>query len=211
MSGGLVLGVKIIFLTLFYFAGWLWGWRLAQESDSKNVKDFPFVGGLAVAFLTAVFTAETSAVWAIPFLFALTASVASDLRAMVVSDRALILAVVGWVLWQFFEHNPLPGLIGGVTGLGAGFLLDWLALKVYRTSGFGDGDSGILGVAGLYLGLKGWWLMLTTGSIAGLFYVAVLYLLRRLQRNQLVPFVPFLYVGALVALADNVGFLKIFF
>lgn len=203
--------VKLLFLILCYFGAWTWGWQLAQGEVQKTDSRFFLGAGVMVAALSAFLTVKTSAGWAVPFLFAMTASVASDIRAMVVSDKVLVLAAAAWVLWQLLERNPVPGLVGAATGLAAGLWLDWLAVKVYKTPGFGGGDTGILGLAGLYLGAKGWWIMLTAGSIAGLFCVAGLFFLRRLQKNQLLPFVPFLYIGALVALAEKTGSLKIFF
>jgi leader peptidase (prepilin peptidase)/N-methyltransferase len=122
----------------------------------------------------------------------------SDLRTRLVPDGPLAASLaLALALCAVSDPSALPERLAA--GLGAaGFLL---AAALVRPDGMGLGDVKLAGVLGVYLGaevIEAMLVAFAAGSVAGLVLLAR-YGLQ--ARSRTIPFVPFLALGALVAVA----------
>ena len=122
----------------------------------------------------------------------------TDLRARVVPDRALAVAVAT-ALPLCALDNPAALPERALAGAGAGSFL--LAASLIRPGGMGLGDVKLAGVLGIYLGgaVAGALLLaFLSGTVAGLALIA-----RQgwRARSRAIPFAPFLALGGLAAIA----------
>jgi leader peptidase (prepilin peptidase)/N-methyltransferase len=124
----------------------------------------------------------------------------SDLRTRLVPDRALAASLaLALPICLLSDAGGVPGRLAAGAGA-AGFLL---AAALIRPDGMGFGDVKLAGVIGIYLGagvIEAMVVALATGSVAGLVLLA-----RHGwgARGRTIPFVPFLAIGALVAIASQ--------
>jgi leader peptidase (prepilin peptidase) / N-methyltransferase len=125
-----------------------------------------------------------------------------DLDHQIIPDR---ITLPGIPLSILCAATVLPvGIVASVLGLllGGGLLwfMAWLSPYLFGKEGMGGGDIKLLAMIGAFLG---WEPVLLTvlvgasvGSITGLSLIA----LKRLHRDQYLPFGPFLALGAIVAM-----------
>jgi leader peptidase (prepilin peptidase)/N-methyltransferase len=125
-----------------------------------------------------------------------------DLDHQIIPDR---ITLPGIPLGILCAATVLPtGLLNSVFGvlLGGGLLwfMAWISPYLFGQEGMGGGDIKLLAMVGAFLG---WEPVLLTvlvgasiGAMTGLFLIA----LKRLHRDQHVPFGPFLALGAVVAI-----------
>ena len=131
------------------------------------------------------------------FITLLTAAGAADLHAQIIPNE-LVLAGLGAGLLLLFalpypEKTWLQGLGGGV---GACALL--LLIALVSRGGMGEGDVKLAAVIGLFLG--GWWgvMGLVFGFLAGGLVSGLLLIFRLVGRKDMIPFGPWLAVGAIM-------------
>lgn len=103
----------------------------------------------------------------------------------------------------FLRAAPLgwkASFIGAAAGFAFYYLIAWLSIAILKKEGMGGGDIKLMAVVGGFLGWKA--VILTTflgslsGAIVGLGYM----LLSGKGRGTLIPFGPFLALGAIVSL-----------
>jgi leader peptidase (prepilin peptidase)/N-methyltransferase len=129
--------------------------------------------------------------------------------------------LVGLVLAPFFMsalQDPLPfrldlllpnagpyltGLLNSFIGLllGGGplFAIGWAWEKLRHVEAMGGGDVKLMGMVGSFLGWKGALLTIMLGALAGSFVGLLLIIFKRHKMEKVIPFGPFLAVGALAA------------
>lgn len=125
-----------------------------------------------------------------------------DLDHQIIPDR---ITLPGIPLGMVCAATVLPiGVLNSLLGvlLGGGLLwfMAWLSPYLFGKEGMGGGDIKLLAMVGAFLG---WEPVLVTvlvaasvGAVTGLFLIA----LKRLRRDQYLPFGPFLALGAVVAM-----------
>ena len=94
----------------------------------------------------------------------------------------------------------LIGFLNAVIGLLCGglplFSIGWLWEKLRHEEGMGGGDVKLMGMIGSFLGWKGAFLTIFLGAIGGSIIGLALMSLKLHKRGQVIPFGPFLALGA---------------
>lgn len=116
----------------------------------------------------------------------------------VITLPGIVLGLVGaaTVLPVSFRDGVLGMCIGG----GILWLLAWASPYLFGKEGMGGGDIKLLGMVGAFLGWKPALVTIMVGSLVGSIIGVTLIALRWLNRDEYIPFGPFLALGALVAL-----------
>ncbi len=90
--------------------------------------------------------------------------------------------------------NSLIGLLLGAAPL---FAIGWIWEKLRHVEAMGGGDVKLMGMVGSFLGWKGALLTIMIGALVGSVVGITLILLRRHKMEKVIPFGPFLALGAL--------------
>ena len=93
----------------------------------------------------------------------------------------------------------LNSLIGLLLGGGPLFLLGWVWEKLRHVEAMGGGDIKLMGMVGSLLGWKSALLTIMFGALTGSVVGITLIVLRKHQMEKIIPFGPFLAVGAVVS------------
>jgi leader peptidase (prepilin peptidase)/N-methyltransferase len=92
--------------------------------------------------------------------------------------------------------NSLIGLFLGGFPL---FAIGWIWEKLRHVEAMGGGDVKLMGMVGSFLGWKGALLTIMLGAVAGSVVGILLIVLKRHKMEKVIPFGPFLAVGAVAA------------
>jgi leader peptidase (prepilin peptidase)/N-methyltransferase len=92
----------------------------------------------------------------------------------------------------------LNSLIGLVIGAAPLWGIGWLWEKLKNVEAMGGGDIKLMGMVGSFIGWKGALLTIMIGALAGSLVGSALILLKKHQADKVIPFGPFLAVGAAV-------------
>jgi leader peptidase (prepilin peptidase)/N-methyltransferase len=90
----------------------------------------------------------------------------------------------------------LNSLIGLLLGGGPLFAIGWLWEKLRHVEAMGGGDVKLMGMVGSFLGWKGALLTIMLGALVGSIVGLLLILLKRQSMQKVIPFGPFLALGA---------------
>lgn len=125
-----------------------------------------------------------------------------DLLHQIIPD---VITLPGIVVGLLCAATILPvGLVNSLLGvaLGGGLLwgLAWASPYLFGKEGMGGGDIKLLAMIGSFLGWQPTLLTIMIGAIAGSLVGLSLISLKRMRRDQYLPFGPFLALGALVAM-----------
>jgi leader peptidase (prepilin peptidase)/N-methyltransferase len=97
----------------------------------------------------------------------------------------------------------LTGFLNSLIGLFLGgfplFAIGWIWEKLRNVEAMGGGDVKLMGMVGSFLGWKGALLTIMLGALAGSVVGLTLILLKRHNREKVIPFGPFLALGTLAA------------
>ena len=148
--------------------------------------------------------------WPIYFVFisALIVTIRTDLETMQISRlMTLCLIPLPVIASLTFSHNycliPLNSL-QVICGAIFGYLILWIINQIFHwyagQDGMGEGDLELLACIGAFTGLAGAWFSLVIGSLAGASYGIIFMLFKRTKLNLILPFGPFLALGALLYL-----------
>jgi len=116
-----------------------------------------------------------------------------------------VITLPGITLGLLCAATILPvGLLDSVLGALLGYGIPWGLANAYLLlrgrQGMGLGDAKLLAMIGAFLGWKPMLLTVMVGSAVGSVVGLVLIALKRVQRDQYLPFGPFLALGAIVSL-----------
>lgn len=184
-----------------------WSVRLIEKkvgsSGAENKIKLSFAAPVFLLFLTAnIYLAYIKAVYGSSLLLntlLLTAVVSSfqDLKYREIEDEIHIIAlgagIAGLIIKGF---NPLDSFLGLLTG--GGILL---IIAVFTRGGMGGADIKLNAVYGIILGLKLSLLSLFIAFTAGALISLLLILFKIKGRKDVIPFSPFLSIGALTSFA----------
>lgn len=125
-----------------------------------------------------------------------------DLEHQIIPDR---ITLPGLAIGLVAAVTILPiGIVNAVAGVAVGggllWLLAWLSPYLFGKEGMGGGDIKLMGMVGAFLGWKPALLTIMLGALAGSVLGMTLIVIKRLRRDQYIPFGPFLALGAVVAL-----------
>lgn len=93
----------------------------------------------------------------------------------------------------------MNSIIGLVLGGGPLLAIGWLWEKLRHIEAMGGGDIKLMGMVGSFLGWKGALLTIMLGAVAGSVVGVLLILLKRHKMEKVIPFGPFLALGAVAA------------
>lgn len=93
----------------------------------------------------------------------------------------------------------MNSLIGLILGGGPLLAIGWLWEKLRHIEAMGGGDIKLMGMVGSFLGWKGALLTIMLGAVAGSIVGILLILLKRHKMEKVIPFGPFLALGAVAA------------
>lgn len=116
-----------------------------------------------------------------------------------------VITVPGIVLGLAAAATILPiGIVNAVLGVAVGggllWVLAWASPYLFGKEGMGGGDIKLLAMIGAFLGWKPVLLTVMVGALAGSIVGLALIVLRFMDREQYMPFGPFLALGAVIAL-----------
>ncbi len=158
--------------------------------------------GLSAAALFIVFgpTAQT-AVFFVLICFLIVATF-TDLDRMIIPNRITLPGIILGLLintlispgdiWKYL----LGALVGAVSLLLIAFLGEW----IFKKESMGGGDLKLAALVGAFLGWQSVLLSLFAAILAGALTGTVLIILGRKERQQYIPFGPFIAVGTMVAI-----------
>lgn len=121
-----------------------------------------------------------------------------DFKHKVIPDILSIPGIFVGLIYQFFNHNFLPGLIGALFGAGLIFLIRVLGGWVYKKEVMGMGDVYLVGLIGAFVGfpmiIPAIFIAALLGSVFGIIYLGI----TRQSRDSPIPFGPFLSAGGVI-------------
>ena len=126
-------------------------------------------------------------------------TIVSDFEYYYISDRVLVLSVIGLILtYLIFDSSTVIMKIGiGVILFGVMFAIKVFGNIIFKRESLGDGDIKLMGVIGLALGFLNSFVALFIASVIGLIFSFI-----TIKRNKegIIPFGPFIIIGALIVL-----------
>lgn len=125
-----------------------------------------------------------------------------DLSHMIVPD---VITLPGMVLGLLAASTILPpgpvnALVGLFLGGGLFYLIGILGEAVLKREAMGGGDIKLIAMIGAFLGWQGMLLTIFLGALSGSLAGIFLIMVRGRGRSEMIPFGPFLALGAMVAL-----------
>lgn len=180
--------------------------RECQEKISWYYPAFEFISGLLFAVSFLVFGFSTELLIALTFISMLLIIVVSDIHYMIIPDEILvtfsiILAIEIGILNGYQEL--LWSFVHGLSAFITMFLLKLLGDFIFKKESMGGGDIKLMFVFGFVLGYPLAILSIFVGSIVGL---PISLLLLKKNSEHIVPFGPFLSIGAIILLLTRIDF-----
>lgn len=122
-----------------------------------------------------------------------------DFDHMIVSvEILLVFSAIGFA-FLIAQKRPLPDhLMGAVVGFGVYYTIYFIAKLIYKKEAFGEGDVFLMSSIGLFLGFKFAILTAILAFYAGLIFLIVLAILKRLKMKKEIPFGPSICLAAFV-------------
>jgi len=89
-----------------------------------------------------------------------------------------------------------------VFGFIFGYFVLWIINKIFyalrKQQGIGEGDFDLLAMIGSFTGIGGVWITLLVASLFASIISFILISLKKISKNTMVPFGPFLAIGAII-------------
>ena len=128
-----------------------------------------------------------------------------DLDHMIIPDLITIPGIVlGLVVGTLLLPNWWDSLLGFLVGGGILYFMAWISPYLFGKEGMGGGDIKLLAMIGAFLGwvpaILTIFLGSVLGSVVGLMLIGVRAIRREAHQSRLLPFGPFLALGAGVAI-----------
>jgi len=174
---------------------------------------YPFVEALNAFFYMLVFwrfgPGWISAVYCL-LCSALIVITFIDFDFQIIPDRITLPGIpLGLIAGSFLLPDPFlrstalgykASLIGALIGFSLFYLVAFLSIKILKKEGMGGGDIKIMAMLGAFLGWKAVILTTFLGSLFGSIIGIGLMVFRGREKGSLIPFGPFLALGALISL-----------
>jgi len=121
-----------------------------------------------------------------------------DLQAMIIPDQITYPGIVVGIIFSLIIGRLISGLIGIALGGGILYMIRLIGGKVYRSEVMGGGDVKLCLMLGGFLHPMGMLMTLILASLSGAILGAILIIFGR--KSRILPFGPFLSVGAVITL-----------
>jgi prepilin signal peptidase PulO-like enzyme (type II secretory pathway) len=131
------------------------------------------------------------------FITLLTTASLADLHAKIIPNELVLAGLGAGLVLLFALPYPEKTWVQGLVGMAGSFTV-LLLVAIAARGGMGEGDVKLAAVIGLFLG--GWWgpMGLMLGFLSGGLVSGLLLLFRIVGRKSMIPFGPFLALGAIV-------------
>ncbi|MBV8660613.1 MAG: prepilin peptidase [Candidatus Dependentiae bacterium] len=176
---------------------------------------YPFIELISVGFLLSLWITVPLQYFPAYFIFfsALIITIRTDFDEMLIS-RFVTLYLIPFGLVAAIVHRlPLTPALS-VVGSIFGYCILWTAKKISfqikKQDGLGQGDLELLAFIGAFTGPFGCWVTLLIGSVVGSF-ASLIYMAITRQRITIIPFGPFLALGAMLFVLFQKFFFQYFF
>lgn len=133
-----------------------------------------------------------------------------DYDFQIIPDRITLPGIpIGLIAGSFLLPDPFlrstalgfsASVIGAVSGFSFFYLVAFLSIKLLKKEGMGGGDIKMMAMVGAFLGWKAVLLTTFLGSLFGAVIGIGLMLFKGKEKGSLIPFGPFLALGAVVSL-----------
>lgn len=133
-----------------------------------------------------------------------------DIDFQIIPDRITLVGIpLGLICGSFILPDPFmrgsalgfkSSVIGAVSGFLFFYMIAELSLRILKKEGMGGGDIKLMAMVGAFLGWKAVILTTFLGSLSGAIIGIMLMIIKGKERGSLIPFGPFLALGAVVAL-----------
>ena len=130
-----------------------------------------------------------------------------DRKTLMIEGRLIVLSLGLRLLWiSFFApYQMLDSLTGLLTGAGLLYFIGFFYETFRHRQGLGEGDAGVLGLIGFWVGWQGLGAVLLIAALSGI-VVGGISLFRQRKANQKIrdllqtpiPFAPYLCLGGLI-------------
>jgi len=126
-----------------------------------------------------------------------------DIKTKRIPNMLVLVMAAGWLIlmtvFLIFDmesgiHSVMDSIYGSLTGGGL-FLLVYLISR----KGLGGGDVKFMAAAGLYLGFASTIPAILYGTVIAAVTGLVLVMLKKINRKDTIPLVPFLFIGIIIA------------
>jgi len=160
------------------------------------------LNGLGFLFILHQFGPTPQTLIYLLFFSSLVAVTFIDLSHKIVPD---VITLPGMVLGviaasTFLPPGPLGSIVGLLLGGGLFYLVAILSLAILKREGMGGGDIKLIAMIGAFLGWKSVLLTIFLAALSGSLIGISLILFRGKNRADLIPFGPFLALGAVCSL-----------
>lgn len=167
---------------------------------------FEFSTGILFATAYLIFGMSLEFLIAITFISMILIVIISDYQYMIIPDEVLIFSVILLSIEIFFLsgiNGMEKALINGTIAFTTMFMLKKLGDFLFKKESMGGGDIKLLFIFGLVLGWEMAIMAIFLGSFIGL-PISLIILYKK--KSNIVPFGPFLSVGALIILLTRMDF-----
>jgi len=171
-----------------------------KECKSPISIKYPIIEFISGAFflLLFVFYRENMVEYivSISFVSLMLIVVVSDLYYQVVPDKILLIFLPIILVLRMIGDTMLwyESLLGGILGFAFMYILAWYGEKRFKKQALGGGDIKLYFIIGLFLGVNLVFLSLFFASVVGLLYGFIVR-----KKTGYIPFVPFIFVGSMLA------------
>lgn len=184
---------------------------LFQGGKCKNCKQkiswfytiFEFLTGLLFAISYLIFGFSINLVIALLFISMSVIIIISDYQTLTIPDEVLIFFSVCFLICNYLNGHLIDSLFDASISFFTMYLIKKIADFCFKKESMGGGDIKLLFVFGLVLGYEMAIFSIFLGSIVGL-PISLLFL--KYKNTNIVPFGPFLCVGALIILLFQIDF-----
>jgi len=107
------------------------------------------------------------------------------------------LILIGIINKNFFIIYLLRGLAGAFLIYVFFELFRFLAKRFYKRDALGKGDSKLVSMMALWLGLQGIFLAIGIAYVVAAIFILILLQFKKINKGQIIPFAPFLSIGGL--------------
>lgn len=171
---------------------------------------FEFFSGLLFSISYLKFGFSFDLIISLLFVSMLLIIIISDYQTFIIPDQVLIsssICLIIVLLMQKGFTGMLWSVLNGVISFGIMFLIKLLGDLIFKKESMGGGDIKLLFVFGLVLGWQASILSIFVGSFVGL---PISLIKLRKDSSHIIPFGPFLAIGAIVLLFTGLDFSSMF-
>ena len=194
-----------------------WLWLKAQCRACKQQISwlYPFVEIVTSSLLFFLWRTIPAQYFPAYFIFfsALIVTIRTDFDEMLISRFVTIYLIPFGFLATMIHRLPLTPALS-VVGMLFGYFILWCAKKISyhinKQEGLGQGDLELLAFIGAFTGPFGCWITLLIGSVVGSL-ISLVYMAITRQRIAIIPFGPFLSIGAMIFVLFQEFFIQYFF